>query len=359
MQLTKICKPFAPGRSNVREAVQMKLSRTPTLVLCFLLALLTSSAQQSAPGQAPVATATVPAQTFTQQIRNTVAFLSVISLEGPALSGVIGTCFFVFVPDNRLGADQGFGYLVTNRHMAQPGIDTGGVHPVVGAFLRLNLAAPQGDIQSVMQQIPLGNQLHWFFPQDDAVDLAVLSFAPDKKVFSYQTVQSSLIAGSARIKTGDVVVGDRVVFAGYFSSFPGQKRIEPIIREGVIAMMPEETLDTTLRKPGQLYLADLHAFHGNSGSPVFVNVSGTHHGNFILGDNYLLLGILSGFYPESVGFSVPAATVLSGEVRDNSGIATIVPANELNKLLNSAEVQADRDRQVVNLLIKAIAGSWL
>jgi hypothetical protein len=328
----------------------MRLSQIPTLVLCFHLALLTSFAQQSTPGQPPIATAAAPPQTFTEQIRNTVAFLTVAYQDGPKAMGAIGTCFFIWVPDNRLGEDQGFVYLVTNRHVAQPGIDIGAAYPVSGAFLRLNLVAPQGDIQSVQERIPLGNQLHWFFPQDEAVDLAILPLAPDKKIYSYQQIQSSLIAGSDRIKAGDVVVGDRVVFAGYFSNFPGLKRIEPIVREGVIAMLPDETLDTTLHKPGQLYLADLHAFHGNSGSPVFVNVGGTpHHGTIMSGDIYLLLGIISGYYPESVGFSVPAATVLTGEVRDNSGIATIIPADELNKLLNSAELQADRERQLTNL----------
>ena len=324
----------------------MKLPRIPTLVLCFHLALLTSLAQQSTPGQAPIATATTPPQTFTEQIRNTVAFVTVAFQDGLKTMGANGTCFFVWVPDDRLGESQGFVYLVTNRHVAQPGIDIGAAYPVLGTFLRLNLATPQGDIQSVQQQIPLGNQLHWFFPKDDAVDLAILSLAPEQKIYSYQQIPSSLIAGSDRIKAGDVVVGDRVLFAGYFSSFPGQKRIEPIVREGVIAMLPDETLDTTLHKPGQLYLADLHAFHGNSGSPVFVNVGGSHHGTYMIGDKYLLLGIISGYYPESVGFSVPAATVLTGEVRDNSGIATIVPADELNKLLNSAELRVDRDRQV-------------
>jgi len=111
-------------------------------------------------------------------------------------------------------------------------------------------------------------------------------------------------------------------------------------------MLPEEKLDTTLHKKGKLFLADLHAFHGNSGSPVFVNLGGMHHGSFFAGDRYILLGLISGYYPESAGFSVPAATVLTGEVRDNSGIATIVPGEELIKLLNSKEVQANRDNEV-------------
>ena len=122
--------------------------------------------------------------------------------------------------------------------------------------------------------------------------------------------------------------------------------MEPIVRQGVIAMLPEEKLDTTLHKKGQLFLADLHAFHGNSGSPVFANLGGMHRGSLYMGDRYMLLGVISGYYPESAGFSVPAATVLTGEVRDNSGIAAIVPAEELIKLLNSDEVQAARNRAV-------------
>jgi trypsin-like peptidase len=331
----------------------MKSSRITALVLCFHLALLTSLAQQSTSGQAPIATATSAPQTVIEQIRNVVAFLSVAYQDGPSTKGVIGTCFFISVLDKRLGENQSFIYLVTNRHVAQPGIEHGAAYPPLGAFLRLNLIASQGEIQSFQGQIPLGNQRHWYFPQDDAVDLAILPLAPDQSIYSYQMIPSSLIATSDQVKAGDVVVGDRVVFAGYFSNFPGQKRIEPIIRQGIIAMLPDENLDTTLHKPGRLYLADLHAFHGNSGSPVLVNVGGTpHHGETILSDNYRLLGLISGYYPESVGFSVPAATVLTGEVRDNSGIATIVPADELNKLLNSAELRADQDTYVANLTKK-------
>ena len=128
--------------------------------------------------------------------------------------------------------------------------------------------------------------------------------------------------------------------------------MEPIVRQGVIAMLPEEKLDTTLHKKGQLFLADLHAFHGNSGSPVFANLGGMHRGALYLGDKYILLGIISGYYPESAGFSVPAASVLTGEVRDNSGIAVIVPGQELVKLLNSHEVQSHRDNSVAVLMKK-------
>src|ERR1700730_6674083 len=290
----------------------MKSFRIPFLVLFLSVSLQVCSAQQPAPAQSPVASSITSPQSFTQQIRRVVAFLTVAYQDGLTPKGAIGTCFFVSVLDKRLGENQAFVYLVTNRHVAQPGIDLGTPHTVLGAILRMNLITPQGEIESVQEQIPLGTQFRWYFPQDNAVDLAILPIAPPTDKYSYMQIPSSMIATSDMVKAGDVLVGDRVTFAGYFSNFPGQKRIEPIVRQGVIAMIPDENLDTTLHKPGRLYLADLHAFHGNSGSPVFVNVGGSpHHGTIMMGDNYLLLGLVSGYYPESVGFSVPAATVLT------------------------------------------------
>jgi hypothetical protein len=46
---------------------------------------------------------------------------------------------------------------------------------------------------------------------------------------------------------------------------------------------------------------------------------------------------------------MPAATVLTHEVHDNSGITTVVPASELSDLLESPQLRAERDRAAVNL----------
>ena len=68
-----------------------------------------------------------------------------------------------------------------------------------------------------------------------------------------------------------------------------------------------------------------------------------------MGERYLLIGVISGYFPESAGYTVPAATVLTGEVHDNSGIAAVVPAQELMKLLNRPELQSLRDQEVARL----------
>jgi len=64
-----------------------------------------------------------------------------------------------------------------------------------------------------------------------------------------------------------------------------------------------------------------------------------------------LIGIIGGYYPETVNFSIPAATVLTGQVHDNSGIAVVVPVSQLLDLLKSPAVQSNRDSQV-SLLTK-------
>jgi len=185
--------------------------------------------------------------------------------------------------------------------------------------------------------------MRWFFPTDEGVDLAVLPLAPDEARFDTLPINVDILATKDKIQSASIDAGDSVVFAGYFYQFPGEKKAQPIVREGVVAMMPDEELKTTLQKPGHLYLADVHAFHGNSGSPLLVNAGGVRNSGSISGPNFLLLGVISGYYPEGVSFSIPSATVLTGEVHDNSGIATVVPAYELKALLDSAPLQAARD----------------
>jgi hypothetical protein len=130
------------------------------------------------------------------------------------------------------------------------------------------------------------------------------------------------------------------------------KRVEPIVRQGVLAMIPDERIATTLHKPGEVFLADIHAFHGNSGSPIFVNTGGVR-GSSVATPSYVLLGVVSGYYPESeTDFSLPATRVLTGEVHDNSGITAIVPGDELKALLDAPALKQVRETGVQDFLKK-------
>jgi len=42
-----------------------------------------------------------------------------------------------------------------------------------------------------------------------------------------------MLATKDRIESVSIDVGDNVIFAGYFYQFGGEKKIQPIVREGV------------------------------------------------------------------------------------------------------------------------------
>jgi hypothetical protein len=56
-----------------------------------------------------------------------------------------------------------------------------------------------------------------------------------------------------------------------------------------------------------------------------------------------LLGVVSGYFYETQDFTFQVATTLSGKANANSGISMIVPADELKALLDSPELQGQRD----------------
>jgi hypothetical protein len=258
---------------------------------------------------------------------------------------VEGTCFFVFYEDKRGGEDFGFMYLVTNRHMAQPGIEDGKHYQVLQTTLRLNLRNDARASQEIT--LPIDDQhLHWVFPADDSVDLAVLPILPATAIYDYIPISVSLFATRQVVEQQNVAEGERILFTGYFYQFPGEKKFQPIVREGTLAMIPDEKLDTTLGKAGNLYLGDLHVFGGNSGSPLFVNLGGARNGGLFIGDQYKLLGVVSGFYHEDSDLRLRVATTLTVKQEQNSGIAMIVPVDELKTMLDAPALQAVRDAGV-------------
>src|SRR5207249_2857969 len=153
--------------------------------------------------------------------------------DGPRRGGVRGTCFFVFLEDQRLGKDGGFVYLVTNRHIAAPREDkaNGRKFQVLRTSVRLNLKNRQTGEGSEEGILPLGDHLKWYFPPDEAVDLAVMPLVPDTERYDVAWIPSSLFATKDLLAAESIAEGDKVLFTGFFSQFPGRIRIEPIVRE--------------------------------------------------------------------------------------------------------------------------------
>jgi len=281
-------------------------------------------------------------------LRKVVAFLTVECQDGNQVVPVRGTAFFVSVEDKRLGDKRGFTYLVTNRHMTLPEKD-GQPLSIRKISLRLNLKAPIGGSHSEEVVLPLEGGMRWYFPTDASVDLAVMPLHLAEERYDYVSVPDYIFATTDTFEWYGIGEGQEVLFAGFFYQFPGQKRIEPIIRQGVLAMVPDEEITTTLHRPGRLYLADVHVFGGNSGAPLFAK--GAFRGRDLGGGKFStgsfpLLGVVSGYIYETQDLHLKVATTLTGRANANSGISTIVPADELKALLDSAELRRLRDEQV-------------
>jgi len=299
-----------------------------------------------------------PPSTPEEELTKTVGFISVpcdknksvtCNKETGGTGYVTGTCFFVEVPDERLGKGQSFVYTVTNRHVATAeGVDPKSLLPEV--FLRVNRASPENGSALAQGAVMLNGPVHWYFPSDDTVDLAVLP-GTVKGAFDIKGIPVSFFATTDRMKSERIAVGDSVFFIGLFLQFPGTTRVDPIYRQGVIAMMPTDPIpmsdgiDQKSTKLEHLYLADAHAFHGNSGSPLFVQVSGVRNGSLMMvgGFPYQLLGVVNGFIPERNDIRVTGAATFESSNEPNSGILTFVPAQELKDLLYSPELQKLRD----------------
>ena len=82
----------------------------------------------------------------------------------------------------------------------------------------------------------------WWFPDDDSVDLAVSGFGALQTEWDYQTIPISMFVSPEMVDQKQVVEGDPVLFAGLFVEYEGSSKLEPIVRSGSIAMLPDDLL---------------------------------------------------------------------------------------------------------------------
>lgn len=320
---------------------------------------------QSTPSQAPsdrAQTSSAPAAQprIETQISKSIVFISAFAKwpdkdgQPGARADFGGTGFLISVADSRLGKDPHgndlrFSYLVTNRHVAL-GIETNAdgtctARQILQMFVVMNLKNPTNGSRSTTVPIPFSQQIHWYLPKDPAIDLAVIPFGIPDAVDAL-TIPTDAFLLPDVIAKQQVVPGDRVLTGGFYSGFPGLHEIQPILREGVLAMMPDGPMTTTVCGRGTVYLADIHVIPGNSGSPLFVMPS------FQIGVpmTFGLLGVVSGFMIENEDATLTATTTWTGSVNANSGIAMVVPAEQLKELLDAPELQQQREQQVQQTL---------
>jgi S1-C subfamily serine protease len=249
--------------------------------------------------------------------------------EGNLLVSGAGTGFLVAYADPRLPRGTFFEYLVTNRHVAQCWDEHNHPRDVQSLMIRVN--AKDGSSRRLA-----ASAAAWRVPADDSVDLAVLPVTlPDDLLITAISVDDFVTKDF--MSSNQIAEGSPIILSGYFYQFSGERRFQSIVRQGILSMVPDEPMKTTTGRPGTVYLADVHIFGGNSGSPVMVTADWMNVGG------YHLLGVVSGYYYEDEDFNLEIATTVKGAAHANSGVAMIVPAELLKALLDGPELKGARE----------------
>ena len=244
-----------------------------------------------------------------------------------------GTGFFVAIPVPP--RQQSFVYLVTNRHVAECWDPEHHAHPVTS--IRVLANTTNGSVTTALENT--NGNAPWVFPEDGSVDLAVTPVAlpPDLDVLSIPFDMFAIRNSFRQHRLGE---GSKVVVTGLFVQFPGDHKFQPILRQGTLSMIPDEPIKTTTGELGTLYLADVHVFGGNSGSPVMAEAQDDL---YQMGKRWFI-GVVSGYYFEGAESKMEIATTVKGATNANSGVAMIVPADEVKKLIeNNPVLKASRD----------------
>ncbi len=259
---------------------------------------------------------------------------SVLDIEASCKDGqnqiaAAGTAFLVAVSDPRLPKNIYFDYLVTNRHVAECWDTQNHPHELTALSVRVN--TKDGSSRKLQ-----GDTRAWIFPDDNSVDLAVMSIVPPDDADA-AVIPIENFATKEFMHNEVIAECSTIILSGYFYQFPGERRFEAIVRQGILSMVPDEPIRTTTGKLGTVYLADVHIFGGNSGSPVMVEAGPLNT------DGYHLLGVVSGYFYEDEHFNLELATTVKGTGQANSGIAMIVPVDFLKVLLDAPELKAARE----------------
>jgi len=251
----------------------------------------------------------------------------------------LGTGFVVGYPILD-GKEQVVPLVVTAKHVI------GDERMVVGRFTTHSADRPlmvEYDLQGMRSSGDLWEH------QDEGVDIVVFR-SPHFQEAKYAPLPLDLLASKERMASEDVKTTDRVIFPSMLVSFMGTSRNYPVVRDGSIALIPDELVplkfnvgQKSIETKQQVLLIDTLAIQGASGSPVFLWPGPRLKGNAfaIGGTRPLLLGIMHAFYL-AIPRDISQAAVSTGRLSfsENAGIAIVFPAWRLLEILESKELRS-------------------
>jgi hypothetical protein len=240
-----------------------------------------------------------------------------------------GTAFFLQM-GRRSRSEQTFLYLVTSRKNVLAAQQEGKV-----LWLRIN------NHQNTPVYFSLQGR-RWHFPNDPEVDAAVL-LCPGFQNFRYQGIPYENCATDEDQRSLGIGIGDELFVVGLFANQLGSQKNLAIIRDGIIAAMPEEPLyNRQTGLPYSAYLTETRSTGGLSGCPVFVCV---YHGGDIsklTGKiRVRLLGLVRGHWDRDLATSPFKMDGHDIEAM-NHGIVTVTPIMEITKLLHQEDPAQER-----------------
>jgi hypothetical protein len=253
------------------------------------------------------------------------------SRTGYEVDKYAGTAFFVQYPSEKSG---NYIYLVTARHCIEKARQMFG-----NLYLRVNAKA--GGTKSYKVEA------EWFYPEDAAVDVAILPWAPATAEIQYTTIPKFMFLTDETIEQHGIGIGDELTVLGLFTQRFGNQRNLPIARTGIIAAMPNEPLeDPATGGPYDAYLAEVRSIGGLSGSPVFVILEPgrTHKGTISLARTGYLLGLIRGHWDYKKQL-LPLDFSEDEIEQINMGIAVVTPIKEALKIIEGEHFMKDRRRQ--------------
>jgi len=255
-----------------------------------------------------------------------------IEKDGQAIPN--GTGFFVGVKNEENPSTFNV-YLVTAKHVLQ---DTKGNY-LSTIIIRLNKL----DGTSQLIKIELNKNTEIFTHTDDDVDIALFNCLPDQKLFDFKFIQNDLISTNEIIVKNEIAEGDEIFFTGLFTSHVGQKRNQPIVRFGRVALISDEKIEWKEKdKPAKflgLYLLECQSYGGNSGSPVFFQLNPLRKpGQLSLGGPVIFLaGVMKGSFLTGSEVQITETNNKIFSLQ-NIGIAAVTPAQKLHEILFSEKL---------------------
>jgi len=276
-----------------------------------------------------------------EQYRTCVAYVCIDS-DGEMVP--IGTAFQVAWPIN---SNLGCLYLITACHVVKEAYKSG-----LEVYVRANKAG--GELREAAQ-VPVSEN-DWVFDIDRDVAVLPWSGMPGERLalrsipinFFYKNILEQ------DREHGLVGLGHEVGIVSLFSSMPGADSVEPIVRQGHIALVPPEPVPVYYcgqDRELDAVLIEARSFGGISGAPVFVDTTFYRLKHMVGVDptpEKALLGFVHGHFDheqkvykkDKDNKLQPFPGLIAG---DNSGIAMVVTADSILEVLACGTLKKQRE----------------